>query len=823
MCVLYTHPLEDSSRRNLDETYLARGATIPGNYKTFSINSLNRFQQLILSVVLFSKTISVREGKDLMDAGSYGFKCKIKAFKTPKFRMDFRSVPKRLERLESLDFSIIDTKTFTKYGIAIMFEIFKILETQDYLRLSRVLRYKPVFGKTSSMLFKYKYALFTRMKQLVSRQNRQFFFHRETNLMLPIPDAKLFPSAALIYPFPFLWFLTKVLSKRPRIPQPRVSNASGCALSVEVLPISDVKQAELNAKFSRFINMTKINSRVPSPPKLQSLPKLYSSIETWNIGITVTNDKAIMKGQSERKGGYDKAVYTHYAGSLCAPMKAKGRNTNYWCLCGTQPRQHHKYSQDVEFPRCSIVRAMRTWTLNVVSIVSDDISVEITLASFATDASNFHWNAYDDHIELTLKELRRITFEYSKDSRAHVVTNEAWLQPRPIPWRIFPCGRSQTIIVTEAKSNDRFDLVVVFIGAIAQYQTTPLLLEVYPTPPYESRDPNQPIANFRCISVAPEETRFSGLPPLKSVIKSSSRRQKKLSGPREESSSRLKRLDASLSEKRRKKKKKKKKDEEEQEQEKEEEEEEEEGKGRVWGSISEKWTKAILERKNIYRSKRVEYLESNVFEKNVVKTIESTILLFCNDVASTNLTRSKVHTDSPDMNIIEHVLGKFEKKGKTKKLNPPTPLTPPHESQSDLVCREEKGKKRKRKIAPVRKEREGKRNTSGLIKSSGISLSMPAALLSSDAEKCNLLTTVASSNLNENDDLRKYIQRSRPLQDRRVIMQQRQTKLMPSEMTGGFLELSERMARWNHPDWEARHYIIPCTYNVIMYGNNSNK
>ncbi|KOX75884.1 hypothetical protein WN51_12314 [Melipona quadrifasciata] len=30
-------------------------------------------------------------------------------------------------------------------------------------------------------------------------------------------------------------------------------------------------------------------------------------------------------------------------------------------------------------------------------------------------------------------------------------------------------------------------------GAITQYQTTPLLLEVYPTPPYESHDPNQPI------------------------------------------------------------------------------------------------------------------------------------------------------------------------------------------------------------------------------------------------------------------------------------------------------------------------------------------
>ncbi|KOX76629.1 hypothetical protein WN51_11263 [Melipona quadrifasciata] len=40
---------------------------------------------------------------------------------------------------------------------------------------------------------------------------------------------------------------------------------------------------------------------------------------------------------------------------------------------------------------------------------------------------------------------------------------------------------------------------------IVQYQTTPLPLEVYSTPPRESRDPNQPIANFRCISVAPEE------------------------------------------------------------------------------------------------------------------------------------------------------------------------------------------------------------------------------------------------------------------------------------------------------------------------------
>ncbi|KOX79186.1 hypothetical protein WN51_07188 [Melipona quadrifasciata] len=36
------------------------------------------------------------------------------------------------------------------------------------------------------------------------------------------------------------------------------------------------------------------------------------------------------------------------------------------------------------------------------------------------------------------------------------------------------------------------------------------------TPLHESHDPNQPIANFRCISVA-EEARFSGLPPLKSL------------------------------------------------------------------------------------------------------------------------------------------------------------------------------------------------------------------------------------------------------------------------------------------------------------------
>ncbi|KOX70734.1 hypothetical protein WN51_02158 [Melipona quadrifasciata] len=45
---------------------------------------------------------------------------------------------------------------------------------------------------------------------------------------------------------------------------------------------------------------------------------------------------------------------------------------------------------------------------------------------------------------------------------------------------------------------------LVVLGAIAQYQTTPLLLDGYPTPPNESHDPNQPIANFRCISVAPE-------------------------------------------------------------------------------------------------------------------------------------------------------------------------------------------------------------------------------------------------------------------------------------------------------------------------------
>ncbi|KOX77954.1 hypothetical protein WN51_05842 [Melipona quadrifasciata] len=48
-------------------------------------------------------------------------------------------------------------------------------------------------------------------------------------------------------------------------------------------------------------------------------------------------------------------------------------------------------------------------------------------------------------------------------------------------------------------------------------RTTPPLLEVYATAPHESRDPNQPIANFRCISVAPEEARFSELPPPKSL------------------------------------------------------------------------------------------------------------------------------------------------------------------------------------------------------------------------------------------------------------------------------------------------------------------
>ncbi|KOX68488.1 hypothetical protein WN51_03974 [Melipona quadrifasciata] len=37
---------------------------------------------------------------------------------------------------------------------------------------------------------------------------------------------------------------------------------------------------------------------------------------------------------------------------------------------------------------------------------------------------------------------------------------------------------------------------------------TPLLLEVYATPPRESRDRHQPIANFRCISIAPEELKL---------------------------------------------------------------------------------------------------------------------------------------------------------------------------------------------------------------------------------------------------------------------------------------------------------------------------
>ncbi|KOX77161.1 hypothetical protein WN51_10251 [Melipona quadrifasciata] len=54
-------------------------------------------------------------------------------------------------------------------------------------------------------------------------------------------------------------------------------------------------------------------------------------------------------------------------------------------------------------------------------------------------------------------------------------------------------------------------------GAIAQYQTTPRLLEVYATPPHESRDPNQPIANFRCISVAPEEVLFHFRSELKLI------------------------------------------------------------------------------------------------------------------------------------------------------------------------------------------------------------------------------------------------------------------------------------------------------------------
>ncbi|KOX80925.1 Prominin-1-A [Melipona quadrifasciata] len=52
---------------------------------------------------------------------------------------------------------------------------------------------------------------------------------------------------------------------------------------------------------------------------------------------------------------------------------------------------------------------------------------------------------------------------------------------------------------------------LVAVGATAQCRSMPFLLELYPTPPHESRDPNQPIANFRCISVAPhEEARFFG-------------------------------------------------------------------------------------------------------------------------------------------------------------------------------------------------------------------------------------------------------------------------------------------------------------------------
>ncbi|KOX78909.1 hypothetical protein WN51_08668 [Melipona quadrifasciata] len=65
------------------------------------------------------------------------------------------------------------------------------------------------------------------------------------------------------------------------------------------------------------------------------------------------------------------------------------------------------------------------------------------------------------------------------------------------------------------KSTNQKKLHDLYPSAIAQYQTTPLLLAVYPTPPHESRDPNQPIANFRCISVAPKEARFSGLPQTK--------------------------------------------------------------------------------------------------------------------------------------------------------------------------------------------------------------------------------------------------------------------------------------------------------------------
>ncbi|KOX78361.1 hypothetical protein WN51_07767 [Melipona quadrifasciata] len=67
-----------------------------------------------------------------------------------------------------------------------------------------------------------------------------------------------------------------------------------------------------------------------------------------------------------------------------------------------------------------------------------------------------------------------------------------------------------------------YKVVVTQLGAIAQqiYQTAPLPLEVYSTPPRESRDPNQPIANFRCVGVAPEEARFSGsLLFLKSLSK----------------------------------------------------------------------------------------------------------------------------------------------------------------------------------------------------------------------------------------------------------------------------------------------------------------
>ncbi|KOX74076.1 hypothetical protein WN51_14156 [Melipona quadrifasciata] len=231
------------------------------------------------------------------------------------------------------------------------------------------------------------------------------------------------------------------LPQRPRIPQIRVSNtrlaqaASGCAPSVDVLPIFDVKQQSVR-------NPARMGANQP-------------------IGTVASG-----------------------------PFSETNRT-------GVQVVQFNLQSQMLYVSSFQKFKIVYKWCKSVSPLERGIKSI----IALERDTTQSFWIATPQHDLATMQ----ISMMYSETDRYEVFYEYITKSDLQI--------LDKSVYFSDITNNLLgSDLIALFRGnghrnhqPVRIYQTTPLLLEVYPTPTHESRDPDQPIANFRCISVAPEE------------------------------------------------------------------------------------------------------------------------------------------------------------------------------------------------------------------------------------------------------------------------------------------------------------------------------